>query len=48
MNIFYRLTLNTFRECVREPIFFLLLLVGLVLICILPMFSMFDAINGQA
>lgn len=41
MNIFYRLTLNTFRECVREPIFFLLLLVGLVLICILPMFSMF-------
>ena len=41
MNIFYRLPLNTFRECVREPIFFLLLLVGLVLICILPMFSMF-------
>ena len=41
MNIFSRLTLNTFRECVREPIFFLLLLVGLVLICILPMFSMF-------
>lgn len=41
MNIFYRLTLNTFRECVREPIFSLLLLVGLVLICILPMFSMF-------
>ena len=41
MNIFYRLTLDTFRECVREPIFFLLLLVGLVLICILPMFSMF-------
>ena len=41
MNIFYRLTLNTFRECVREPIFFLLLRVGLVLICILPMFSMF-------
>lgn len=41
MNIFCRLTLNTFRECVREPIFFLLLLVGLVLICLLPMFSMF-------
>ena len=41
MNIFYRLTLNTFKECVREPVFFLLLLVGLVLICVLPMFSMF-------
>ena len=35
MNIFYRLTVNTFKECVREPIFFLLMLVGLALICIL-------------
>ncbi len=41
MNIFYRLTTNTFKECVREPIFFLLLLVGLALICVLPMFAMF-------
>ena len=41
MNILYRLTQNTFRECVREPVFYLLQLVGLVLIGILPMFSMF-------
>lgn len=41
MNILYRLTQNTFRECVREPVFYLLQLVGLVLIVILPMFSMF-------
>ena len=41
MNIFYRLTQNTFRECVREPVFFLLLLTALAMIGFLPMFSMF-------
>ncbi len=41
MNIFFRLLSNTFKECVREPIFLLLLLVGLCIVGLLPMFSMF-------
>ena len=41
MNIDFRLVQNTFRECVREPVFFLLLLIGVGMIGILPTFTMY-------
>ena len=39
MNTYFRLVQNTFRECVREPVFFLLLLIGVCMIGILPTFT---------
>lgn len=41
MNIYFRLVQNTFRECVREPVYFLLLLIGVCMIGILPTFTMY-------
>jgi hypothetical protein len=41
MNIFYQLAKNTFKECVREPIFFLMLVTALFLIGMFPTFSLF-------
>lgn len=41
MNTYFRLVQNTFRECVREPVFFLLLLIGVCMIGILPTFTMY-------
>ncbi len=41
MNIFFRLAQNTFKECVREPVYFLLLLIGVCITGILPVFSMY-------
>ena len=41
MNIYFRLVQNTFRECVREPVYFLLLLIGVCLIGILPLFTLY-------
>ena len=41
MNIYFRLVQNTFRECVREPVYFLLLLIGVCLIGTLPTFTMY-------
>ena len=41
MNIYFRLVQNTFRECVREPVYFLLLLIGVGMIGILPTFTMY-------
>jgi hypothetical protein len=38
---FYQIAKNTFRESLREPIFYLLLLLALLLISIFPMFSLF-------
>lgn len=41
MNIYFRLVQNTFRECIREPVYFLLLLIGVCSIGILPTFTMY-------
>ncbi len=37
----YQIAKNTFRECVREPIYLLVLLTALVLIGVYPIFTMF-------
>lgn len=41
MNIYFRLVQNTFRECVREPVYFLLLLIGVCMIGLLPTFTLY-------
>ncbi len=41
MQIFYQLAKNTFRECLREPVFFLILLTALFSIGILPALMLF-------
>ncbi len=41
MQVFFQLTRNTFRECLREPVYFLTLAVSLLLIGLLPMAAMF-------
>ncbi len=38
---FYQIARNTFRECLREPIFFILLATALILIGLFPWMSMF-------
>lgn len=41
MTVFVQLLKNTFKECVREPIYFLMLLSALFLIGLFPTFSLF-------
>jgi len=41
MNVFAKLVGNTFKECVREPIYFLMLASSLFLIGLFPTFSLF-------
>lgn len=41
MFIFLRLAQNTFKECIREPIYFLMLVVSLFLIGLFPTLSLF-------
>jgi len=41
MNVFYRLAYNTFRELIREHIYFLLLMVGVCMIGLLPTFTLY-------
>ncbi len=41
MFVFFSLTRNTFRECLREPVFFLILASALLLIFSFPLFTFF-------
>ena len=41
MSSVFRLSLNACRECLREPVFYLMLLAALVMIGLFPYFSMF-------
>ncbi len=41
MFVFFSLTRNTFRECLREPVFFLILISALLLIFSFPLFTFF-------
>ena len=41
METIYRLAKNTLKECLREPVFFLILASALVLIGLFPSLSMF-------
>lgn len=41
MFVFFSLTRNTFRECLREPVFFLILASALLLILSFPLFTFF-------
>lgn len=41
MSVFFTLTRNTFRECLREPVFFLILASTLLLILSFPLFTFF-------
>lgn len=42
MIVFYQLTRNTFRECLREPVFFLILATALFLIASFPVCTFFS------
>ena len=41
MFTFFRLAMNACRECLREPVFYLMLLAALIMIGLFPYFSMF-------
>ena len=41
MFTFFRLSMNACRECLREPVFYLMLLTALIMIGLFPFFSMF-------
>ena len=41
MSTFFRLSMNACRECLREPVFYLMLLAALIMIGLFPYFSMF-------
>ena len=41
MSTIFRLSMNACRECLREPVFYLMLLAALIMIGLFPYFSMF-------
>lgn len=41
MAVFHQLTLNAFRECLREPVYFLTLIVAVLLIGAMPATTLF-------
>ncbi len=41
MSVFFQITRNTFRECLREPVFFLILATALLMIGFLPAVTLF-------
>ena len=41
MFTIFRLSMNACRECLREPVFYLMLLAALIMIGLFPYFAMF-------